>query len=511
MKLFVCFILVLVSAFAKEVNIDQVKVAYTYNFLKHTTWQNESNLNEYHILVVSRNESLKNMFRMLSSRKQLNNKKIRISFYDGTKQPKNIQAVYVDSYNTPLYNKLFDAYESDNVLFVSDEYKDQKKVMINLLYDGEIVTFEINKANILNRSLQISPDLILLGGSEIDVAKLYRSSQSELKEQKETIAGLNKNINEKNSELSEKTAAIEKQKAEIAEQKSKIEFQKSLISQQLHSIDEQNDKIHTQQKELDEIHRNIELQRKQLVIEEEKIKEKEAVLQQLLKSHEDKQQEIENAGIELERLNKQIQRQKDNLIHKEGIISTQKGAIGALLILVGIIVLLVVFVFKQNAQLRNLSQTDPLTGLFNRRAFLNKLHSEILKFNRYEAPLSILLMDVDHFKSVNDIYGHDRGDEILKKLAALMNHNTRDTDICVRWGGEEFLILATNTNLENGVKLARHFKQVVESNDFGLDKPVTVSIGIATMKPGLDKDELIKTADRALYKAKNDGRNHIVY
>ena len=512
MKLFMMLLVVLSlgNLNAKEVSIDQVKVAYVYNFLKHTDWQDEFSLKEYHLLVVSDNQTLKNMFSMLSSRKRLNDKKIRVSFYNEAKSPSNIQAIYVDSQNAPLYDRLFDAYDSDDVLFVSDGYNNPQKVMINLVHDGNIVTFEINKANILNRSLQISPDLILLGGTEIDVAKLYRSSQSELKAQKETITELTGKISEKNRELADKISAIKQQKAELDEQKGKIEFQKSIITQQLESINAQNDKIRLQQQELGTIRQNIEEQKKMLAVEEQKIEDNELILQQLLASHSHKHLEIQSASDRLKRLNDQIEKQKDKLLQKEGVISTQKGTIVALSILVGIIVLLVLYVFKQNALLKHLSHTDVLTGLFNRRAFLDRLDDEIFKYNRYGTPLSILLMDVDHFKAINDTYGHDKGDEVLKHFASLMGQHTRMSDICVRWGGEEFLIMATNTDLESALRLAQNFRQIVEESDFGLEQRITVSIGIAAMREDLDTESLIKTADKALYEAKQNGRNCIV-
>mgnify|MGYP003587167662 FL=1 len=161
------------------------------------------------MLVVSKNETLNNMFSMLASRKQLKDKNLEVLIYDENKSYKNIQVVYVDSSFSEVYEKLFFEFEKQNALFISDEYKNQKQVMINLLKNEAKINFEINKANILNRSLEISPNLILLGGTQIDVAKLYKSSQDELKEQKETILSLNQRIKEKNSELISKIDSIE--------------------------------------------------------------------------------------------------------------------------------------------------------------------------------------------------------------------------------------------------------------------------------------------------------------
>ncbi len=495
---------------AREVNAEQVKVAYTYNFLKHTSWPNETRLNEYHILVVSKNESLKNLFMMLSSRKLLNEKKIRVSFYDFKILPKGIQALYVDEASAPLYEKLFDGYESDNVLFISDGYKDRKKVMINLVESNGIVTFEINKPNLLNRSLKISPDLVLLGGSEIDVARLYKSSQDELREQKEAVTILNRKIAEKNGELTAKITAIEKQKSALAEQQAKIDLQNATIAEQFRNITAQSQTIRAQQSELESIRRSIDAQKRQLATDEKKIRESEMILAHLLKSHHEKQQEINRARSELETLNGRIEHQKANLVQQEGVITTQREMIGTLLFLGLIIVVLAVFVFKQNRRLNELSHTDPLTGLLNRRAFVPKIEHEMDKFDRYGTPLSILLIDVDYFKTINDTLGHDQGDSVLKTLSQLMRDLTRRTDLCVRWGGEEFMILAAATPAEEALKMGDKLRDAIGRHDFAIGRAVTVSIGIATSQKGENGETLIRNADEALYRAKKSGRNRVV-
>lgn len=511
--LFLPFFLVfmVLSVAAKEVNVDQVKAAYVYNFLKHTNWPNESSLYQYHIAVVSKNENLKNMFLMLSSRKTLNDKKIKVTFYDGKSLPKDIQALYVDDQSAPLYDKFFNEYEKEDVLLISDGYKDKQKVMINLFENENMVTFEINKANILNRSLKVSPDLVLLGGSEIDVAKLYKSSQNELREQKETIAGLSKKIKESNEELAEKIASIEKQKHAMVEQQRKIDTQNSLIKEQLLSINEQKKTIVTQQNELEAIHQEIVVQKERLLAEEQTIKAKEAVLKQLANSTVSKQREIDEAQTELELLNREIETKNEKIVQKEGVISTQRGAIAVLSVLFGIIVILGWYVIKQNKMLHALSQTDPLTGLFNRWVFMERAALSLQEYDRYHHPFTLLLIDVDHFKSINDTYGHNDGDKVLRKIAELIRTKTRDTDLCVRWGGEEFMIIATHTDRDNGAALAKNLQQSVASYSFGIPTPVTISIGVASVMKGDSIESIVKAADTALYRAKEEGRNRVVY
>ena len=216
------FLIINNTMHAQETKEEQVKVAYVYNFLQNISWQNENKIAKYRLLVASKNETLKNMFLMLASRKQLKNKNLEVLIYEENKNYKNIQAIYIGTSFDEIYEKVFFEYEKENTLFISDGYEDKKQVMINLIKDETKITFEINKANILNRSLEISPNLILLGGTEIDVAKLYKTSQDALKEQKETISSLNQKIETKNTELNSKISSIEEQKILITKQTKNI-------------------------------------------------------------------------------------------------------------------------------------------------------------------------------------------------------------------------------------------------------------------------------------------------
>jgi hypothetical protein len=134
MKLFTYLItlfLIITNLYSDEVNEEQIKVAYTYNFMKNISWQNEAKIDKYRLLIVSKNDTLKNMFSMLASRKNLKDKNLEILIYDEKKNYKNIQAIYIDEKSSNIYEKLFFEYEKENTLFISDNYIDKKQVMIN--------------------------------------------------------------------------------------------------------------------------------------------------------------------------------------------------------------------------------------------------------------------------------------------------------------------------------------------------------------------------------------------
>lgn len=158
-------------------------------------------------------------------------------------------------------------------------------------------------------------------------------------------------------------------------------------------------------------------------------------------------------------------------------------------------------------EIRRISVTDHLTQIYNRMKFVEELNREIPRANRYDAPLSIVMFDIDHFKRVNDTYGHDAGDNVLKTVASLVKDLIRDTDVFARWGGEEFIILLPNTLVSDGKLLAERIRKAIADYEFTSMPPVTASFGITQLQPNDAGDDLTKRVDKALYHSKASGRN----
>lgn len=162
-------------------------------------------------------------------------------------------------------------------------------------------------------------------------------------------------------------------------------------------------------------------------------------------------------------------------------------------------------------ELHRLSTTDALTGLSNRRALNNRLGEEYRRSRRYRTPLSLLLVDLDELKRVNDLQGHAAGDRAIRRTAGAIRMTLRNTDIGGRWGGDEFLIIAPSTASAASCTIAERLRgQLAKHDPFG-DPPATVSIGIATLDPNRDEpdspESLMQAADAALHRAKSAGRN----
>ncbi len=168
---------------------------------------------------------------------------------------------------------------------------------------------------------------------------------------------------------------------------------------------------------------------------------------------------------------------------------------------------------QANKQLQNMSRTDHLTGLFNRGYWELRLIQEFKRFDRYEQPSSLIMLDIDHFKKINDTYGHTVGDEAIRAVSRTIKEHARDLDIPGRYGGEEFGIILTNTNGDGACVFAERLRKTIESSSIyaeGHEIQFTVSMGVSELNPELhDHRHWIEKADQGLYKSKEGGRNRV--
>ena len=184
--------------------------------------------------------------------------------------------------------------------------------------------------------------------------------------------------------------------------------------------------------------------------------------------------------------------------------------------LLAVVTLLLIFIYfhyrtikQHNKELQSLSNTDSLTGVFNRRYLDTIIRREVENVKRYDTSFSIILLDIDNFKKINDTFGHNKGDAVLKKIADILMNNSRANDIIGRWGGEEFLLICPQTNLENTKILAQNLCDIIASTTFAIDKKVTGSFGVTEYDKRSSYDTCFKAVDGALYTAKLKGKNRV--
>jgi diguanylate cyclase (GGDEF)-like protein/PAS domain S-box-containing protein len=165
---------------------------------------------------------------------------------------------------------------------------------------------------------------------------------------------------------------------------------------------------------------------------------------------------------------------------------------------------------RMDEKLKRLATTDILTGAYNRTVFDEIITREMERVKRYNKSLSVALFDIDHFKKVNDMFGHNVGDSVLKKIANIVKKTIRNVDYFIRWGGEEFVIILAETDKKQAYVLAERIRQGIEKFDFNNAAQITISCGVAEFKKEDTRHTLIKRADDAMYKAKRNGRNRVV-
>lgn len=197
----------------------------------------------------------------------------------------------------------------------------------------------------------------------------------------------------------------------------------------------------------------------------------------------------------------------------EEVSSIEKDALTLLVISTIILLILSMLIFvvlQKISKINEIATYDSLTGVYNRNTMNELLEYELERIERKNKPLSILYMDIDDFKSVNDKYGHEKGDFVLKKVVELMLQKLRKSDRLGRWGGEEFLVMLPETDEEEAVLVAEKLREVISMGDYTIPREVTCSFGVATHMDEEDLDSMIARADRYLYKAKKEGKNRVV-
>ncbi|MGX9365151.1 diguanylate cyclase [Desulfoplanes sp. PS50] len=193
-------------------------------------------------------------------------------------------------------------------------------------------------------------------------------------------------------------------------------------------------------------------------------------------------------------------------------------AVGSLIILQALLIMgwhfgskrLREIIDEQTAELENLATRDQLTGILNRWKLEEYFTREINRHHRYDSVFSVIMFDLDHFKNVNDTWGHDVGDTVLKEVVAKTGEKIRETDIFARWGGEEFLLLLPETTMNVAGKVAERIRSTMEQTVINDTLTVTLSLGVVQHEQGETMDETIKRADDCLYEAKDGGRNRVV-
>jgi len=164
-----------------------------------------------------------------------------------------------------------------------------------------------------------------------------------------------------------------------------------------------------------------------------------------------------------------------------------------------------------NGKLEKMATVDTLTGAYNRRKFDDDLNSIIKNKEKYDIPFSVIFLDIDYFKTINDRFGHKMGDRVLQCISRLVSETIRITDRLFRWGGEEFIVILPEANLESAKNVAEKIRNIIQYHDFGIGQKITISLGVGEYKLYENIDQIIVRVDEALLQAKSEGKNRVVF
>ena len=318
---------------AQQLDRQEIINAYIYNFAKNIEWQNEDQISEFHFKIISEDQKIIEQFRKISQGRKLKGKEIKISgeaFYSNTD---NVQLIFVAADKEDEFTNIFDRIEGKNILLVSDNYSDKRVVMINFIEtEDKKLQFEINKANILNQGISLLPEMVLLGGTEIDVAEIYRESQQSLRSMQKQVEALNKNEKE-----------LEKK---IAQWSSEIEQQKEIIENQTASIDSQKIQIAAQEKVSQRLLNEIIHTRDDLEKQTETLIQREKELEQQRKEIKSGEFVLVDQKIEIESQRKEIEIQTETLEKQMIRLTSQKYMIYFMSIIILLVLGLILTIYR---------------------------------------------------------------------------------------------------------------------------------------------------------------------
>lgn len=484
---------------------DEGKAHYIIEVIKHITWPNEDKLTHFNIVVLSKDQELSNALNKHTTQ-NIRDKKLTIEQVNLFHNINNSsEVIVVSEHNLSLVPDISKKFPQS--LIISDGTADKQNLMVGLLAARNNIKLTINRENIVKQGFIISNGLLDFAGTKADL-------RDQLKDKEDQLIELNNSLATNQQALSQILNELTNQRQQLLTAQKQLSY----AAEQLSTTQEQ---LHSLATSKEAIKQELLMQKSRLANQQKLINEKEIEQQSL-------QQKLHqlNSDIALNeaKLQQQIStlEEKNNIIKfKEDQINDQRKILYITAVIILIIILLIFFVLRINIQrkqtnikLYELATTDGMTKLFNRRHFLELAQRELNQLHRSQSSGVVLMIDIDHFKYINDNHGHAAGDEAINNLADILRDKLRNYDIVGRVGGEEFAMLLPNTDIETAMQVAERIRiKAAELTTIYQDISIkfTVSIGL-TVKIMDDSsiNSMLHRADKALYQAKNSGRNKVV-
>ncbi|MGL1957673.1 MAG: YfiR/HmsC family protein [Colwellia sp.] len=501
------------------VTFDDVKAHYILEVMSHITWPNENQITHFNIAILGNDKHLFNALNSKITRK-IHHKSISIELLDQLNQTKNnVDVIVVNKGQLSLANQISQDYK--DVLVISNGSTDKNNLMVGLIPYGKTIKLTLNRKKLAKNGFKIATVLLDFAGTKTDL-------KEQLEEKENDLSQVLLKVKNKEEQLKQLSDSF------ISNKNKFLKVQATLTKQNLQLKKNQN-QLNLLKNSEQNIRTKLTKQKKNLLVQERLIIEKQTLLTKQNIEHKQYQTKLQQLYFDISETEKKLTRQTLKLEQKKTIIDQKEKRILSQRIFLYIVV---VFAFISlffayttfrvnkvrnkankkladlNVRLYELATTDGMTKIFNRRHFLELAQRELNQLKRSNNPSAVLMIDIDHFKRINDTYGHAAGDQAIISLVNILNTNLRDYDIVGRVGGEEFAMFLPNCEIKVAMKIAERIREKSEELIIVFQESkikLTVSIGVtARMEDENDIGYLINKADKALYQAKGSGRNKVI-
>lgn len=497
---------------AQELTFAEAKAHYVIEITKHITWPNEGRFDTFRVGVIGHDEDLMAAFAQKTSA-EVRGKTFSFERIDPYSLPGNYYPVIFitkksRSKNALVYSKV------KNTLVISDGNIERDAQMVSLIPSLRKVKIKLNRDNLAHHGFDVSINLLELAGTKEDLGEQLREKEARLNALLAQVKKKEKSLGKLNEKLSKNTTLLASANDQLAEREVLLSSNKLALGLLSKNIDESQAEV---MKNRDDIARQ-----KQLITDKQKeLSLQETVMVSLA-------EEIDRSRTILDEQSSEIKHQGGVIETKEQTIVEQRGWLGFVLIVTVVFFVMIYFLMRVNhlrkktnkelerlnGQLYELATTDGMTHLFNRRHFLESSENEFIRQQRKQSQSIMLMMDIDHFKKVNDTFGHAAGDEAIKLVADILKKSLRQYDIVGRIGGEEYAMMLVDCDIDLAAKIGLRLCQEIEGKDIHHDGDViniTISIGLSRLgDDDTNVEQSLARADKALYDAKQGGRNQVV-
>lgn len=495
-----------------ELTLSESKAHYTFEVVKQIEWPNEKNITQFTVGFVGNDREVFKAFEERQSTLVRGKSFVIERFNEALFKSGHYDLIYIVNNRRSLNEALFEA--SANSLIVADGRVKASERMVSLIETRDSIRIRFNRDNLSSRGFLISANLLEFAGTKEDLTEELREREISLKKMLSEVSEKEKKLSLLNEKLQHNMQLLIAAENKLKNNNETIIENQRQLNQLRSDIELSNQSIHSNIQDISH-------QKELIKVKQQEIQQKKLEVTNLLRSI-DENQEI------LDRQVSQIEQQKDTIENKDETITEQREWMIAILIVSIVFLIMTYFLWKTNrlrrkanqelkqlnSKLYELATTDGLTDLYNRRFFLEATQKELLREKRNDFHSVLLMIDIDHFKSVNDTYGHPMGDEVIRSVANILKQGMRKYDIVGRLGGEEYAMLLMDCHVEQATEIAHRLCDQVAKYDIfceGRTINVTVSIGLSELDPQDTKiEQTIVRADKALYAAKDGGRNMVV-